>query len=553
MYERFFEFIEAPFNQTPDPRFFFSSSKHEEACAHVLYGIRGRKGFIVVTGEVGTGKTTLCRVLLDKLDRRVRTSLIFNPSLTTTELLQTINQDFGLPASSTSKKELLDELNRFLLDNLPGGGNATLLIDEAQALSVECLEEVRMLSNLETDKEKLLQIVLIGQPELARKLALPELRQLNQRVTLRSHLEPLDLEETRVYINHRIQVAGGTNKVLFTPRAIEEIYRISRGIPRVINAVCDKALLAGFVKETRVITDAMVTDVEGELGSLPVSLPRRAGPALHRLGPFEFSASGAAVLSALALATVLVWWLLPQPVPLGRVPFSLPAAPIQASSQESPGKPGWRAQLGVFQVDSQDLAERAAWLTLLGRWGRLPEGDPDFLLTQEPEKLIERAGLAQTEVPFDLVVLERLDLPALVTWLSLPDAVRRTVVLAGMAADQVTVLDPLVGRQDIARSEFLRSVGPVAQVVWQPLPGIMLPLRSDGADPSVAELQRVLQSQGFYNGAADGHFGDRTKEAVRGLQRKMGLAETGVFGALSYAALSRLVASENSPSLHAGR
>ncbi len=563
MYERFFEFVEAPFNQTPDPRFFFSSSKHEEAFAHVLYGIRERKGFIVVTGEVGTGKTTLCRVLLEKLDRRVRTSLIFNPSLTTTELLQTINQDFGLPAASTSKKELLDELNRFLLDILPGGGNAALMIDEAQALSIECLEEVRMLSNLETDKEKLLQIILLGQPELARKLALPELRQLNQRVALRSTLGPLDLEETHVYISHRIQVAGGSNKVLFTPPAIEKVYRLSRGIPRLINSVCDKALLAGFVKEARVITDAMISDVEGEVSG-QLGEPSRQPFLLREAVRNGRSVEGFALLLLVAAMIGLVWWLLTMPGPSSSVApaprggTNSPSSPLsQTSSVDTQStsqvaavpQPRPAVADALVRVDSPELTDKAAWLTLLGRWGRLPAGvAPAVLLAQEPAALIERANLVRADVPFDWELVERLDLPGCIIW-TVEGSNRRTVVLVGLGPDRVTLLDPLGGAQEVARPDLLRSAGPQVQLLWQPLPGIALPLSGEGAHESIAELQRVLQEAGLYDGIVDGQFGPGTSDAVARLQREVGLPQTGSFDALTYAALSKQVLGDRLPSL----
>jgi general secretion pathway protein A len=556
MYERFFEFVEAPFNQTPDPRFFFSSSKHEEAFAHVLFGIRERKGFIVVTGEVGTGKTTLCRVLLDKLDRRVRTSLIFNPSLTTTELLQTINQDFGLPAASTSKKELLDELNRFLLDILPGGGNAALLIDEAQALSIECLEEVRMLSNLETDKEKLLQIVLLGQPELSRKLALPELRQLNQRVALRSMLEPLDLEQTRTYISHRLQVAGGSNKVLFTPAAVEKVHKLSRGIPRLINSVCDKALLAGFVKEARVITDAMISDVEGEMsGQLGgASRPRMLLQALMR---GSRSIEGLALLGLMMVMVALIWRVVatPGPEPVEPVRGGLLLDGSMAGNAEAPTRLSPEARQppvtadAVVRVASPELAEKAVWVTLLSRWGRLPDGAaPATFLSQEPESLIARANLQRADVPFDLEVLERLDLPAYVAWAP-QGAVSRPVALVSAGPEKVTVLDPLEGTRELGRPEFLRSVGPQARVLWQPLPGIAWPLSGETAPESVAELQRLLQEAGLYEGAVDGRFGPRTTDAVARFQEKAGFPPTGSFDAITHAALAKQALGDRLPSL----
>lgn len=555
MYERFFEFVEAPFNQTPDPRFFFSSSKHEEAFAHVLFGIRERKGFIVVTGEVGTGKTTLCRVLLDKLDRRVRTSLIFNPSLTTTELLQTINQDFGLPAASTSKKELLDELNRFLLDILPGGGNAALLIDEAQALSIECLEEVRMLSNLETDKEKLLQIVLLGQPELSRKLALPELRQLNQRVALRSMLEPLDLEQTRTYISHRLQVAGGSNKVLFTPAAVEKIHTLSRGIPRLINSVCDKGLLAGFVKEARVITDAMISDVEGEMsGQLHGGRPRML---LQGLVRGSRSIEGLVLFLFMMAMAGLIWWVVatsrPQPAEpmrVGLIPEGSTAGTAETPVRQPPE--GRQPQLPadvLVRAATPDLAEKAVWLTLLNRWGRMPDGAGSApVLTQDPEALLARANLQRADLPFDLEVLERLDLPASVAWAP-PGTVSRPVALVSAGPERVTVLDPLEGAREVGREEFRRAAGSQARVLWQPLPGIAWPVSGETAPDSVAELQRLLQEAGLYEGAVDGRFGPRTTDAVARFQEKAGLPPTGSFDAITHAALAKQVLGDRLPSL----
>ena len=266
MYEKFFGFTEAPFNQTPDPQFFFSSPTHEDAFSQVLYGITHRKGFIVILGEVGTGKTTLCRHLLESIDPGVQTALILNPGLTTLDLLMSVNEEFGIKCRRTSKKKLVDELHRFLLDTLGVGGNALLMIDEAQNLSVKCLEEIRLLSNLETTKQKLLQIVLLGQPELGDMLRRNELRQLAQRVSLRARLLPLDPAETAQYISSRIRAAGGEGKVRFTALAVDRVHALSGGIPRLINTLCDKALLAGFITDTTVIDEALVEEAGWEIG-----------------------------------------------------------------------------------------------------------------------------------------------------------------------------------------------------------------------------------------------------------------------------------------------
>jgi type II secretory pathway predicted ATPase ExeA len=274
MYQQFFQFRRLPFQPTPDPHFFFFTTRHEEAFNQGLYTVRERKGFMVLTGEVGTGKTTLSRLLIEQLGPRVTTALVFNPNLTTVELLQSINHDFGINDQSYSKKILTDELNRFLLEQLMQGGNAALIIDEAQTLSVDCLEEIRLLSNLETPRVKLLQILLIGQPELMDKLALPQLRQLNQRIVVRAHLAPLEPQEVADYIQYRLWRAGGREAVHFDPAALKLVSRYSGGVPRLINALCDRALLAAYVRGTRLISGYVMSQAIGELTPiLPVTEP----------------------------------------------------------------------------------------------------------------------------------------------------------------------------------------------------------------------------------------------------------------------------------------
>src|ERR687891_165756 len=250
MYCPFFGLQEKPFSITPDPRFLFLSPSHQEALGHLLYGIEERKGFITVTGEVGTGKTLLCRALLDRLGRHVQTALIFNSFLLEIELLRSVNEDFGIPQGGATRKELIDHLNQYSIGECSAGRNAVRIIDEAQNLASPVLEQIRMLSNLETERGKLLQIVLVGQPELRHQLARPELRQLNQRIALRYHLRPFDRRETSDYINHRLLVAGSHGGVVFTPRALGAIFHRSHGIARTINLICDRTLLLAYVQGT---------------------------------------------------------------------------------------------------------------------------------------------------------------------------------------------------------------------------------------------------------------------------------------------------------------
>jgi len=265
MYCDFYGFREKPFSITPDPKFLFLGATHKEAFAHLVYGIRERGGFITITGEIGTGKTTLCRALLSHLSEDTLVAFILNPTLSAIELLKSINEDFGIPSRGETRKDLIDELNRFLLQKRREGKNTVLIIDEAQNLDAEVLEHIRLLSNLETDTEKLLQIILIGQPEFRSILAKPALQQLNQRVTVRYHLQPLSREETEAYIQHRLSIAGAEDKVRFSPKAVKKIYAYSGGIPRLINILCDRCLLAGYSLGRRDIDASMVDRAHREV------------------------------------------------------------------------------------------------------------------------------------------------------------------------------------------------------------------------------------------------------------------------------------------------
>lgn len=253
MYCKFFGLKERPFNVTSDPAFFFLSRHHQEALAHLLYGVTQRKGIIVITGEIGTGKTTLCRFFLNQLGRDVKTAFILNPHFSDIQLLEAIIKDFGVNAQEKSRLSFIWALNKFLLAESENNNNVVLIIDEAQGLKPSQLEQVRLLSNLETDKNKLIQIVLAGQPELNRRLNLYDLRQLRQRIMVRYHIPPLDKDEIKRYIEHRLNVAGSGGNVNFSEEAVQAIADFSSGTPRLINIISDRALLAGFIAETNMI------------------------------------------------------------------------------------------------------------------------------------------------------------------------------------------------------------------------------------------------------------------------------------------------------------
>lgn len=267
MYCSFYALKERPFNVTSDPSFFFSSLKHKEALSHLYYGVTQRKGIIVLTGEIGTGKTTLCRFFLSQLGKNVKTALILNPHFSEIQLLEAIIKDFGIASSNKTRLSFISELNHFLLTESTSGNNVVLIIDEAQNLKPSQLEQIRLLSNLETEKEKLIQIILAGQPELNRRLNLYDLRQLQQRIMVRYHITPLNQNEIKDYINHRLTIAGALNRILFTDETLEAITDFSGGIPRLINITCDRALLAGFVAETHTIDRDIIKKCIGELDS----------------------------------------------------------------------------------------------------------------------------------------------------------------------------------------------------------------------------------------------------------------------------------------------
>lgn len=284
MYTSFFNLHENPFSLTPDPRYLYLSPQHREAMNHLIYGIHEKKGFILITGGVGTGKTTVCRAIIKKLDPSVQTALILNPFLSDIELLETILQSFRVRAGGMprTKKNFVDALNGFLMENATEGRNAVVFIDEAQNLPRATLEQIRMLSNLETEREKLIQIVLVGQPELRDILASPTLRQINDRIMLRYHLEPLERADVKHYVEHRVSVAGGDGQLSFTDGAFDKIFEYSRGYPRRINAICDRALLVAYTENARTIEKKTIENAMEDMSEGYMTGEQAAAPGGRR-------------------------------------------------------------------------------------------------------------------------------------------------------------------------------------------------------------------------------------------------------------------------------
>jgi general secretion pathway protein A len=317
MYEEYFGFVEKPFSLTPDPKYLFKSASHASAFELLQYAIRRREGFVVVTGDIGTGKTTLCRAILEQIDRKTFTALVLNPFLAEEDLLRLILQEFGVVSREEIKRgrligvrkaELIETLNEFLISLQRLGAQALLILDEAQNLPLPVLEQIRILSNLETEKEKLLQIVLVGQSNLKDLLRRPELRQLDQRVSIRYDLKPLSHEETSAYVQHRLSVAGSGAAVTFTPKSLGRVHRYTAGIPRLINLICDRALLSAYSAHTARIVPAFV---DAAAASLELERPKRSVRAWvrQRFGAF---AAGVAMAAALTAGAAAMWHYLHQ-------------------------------------------------------------------------------------------------------------------------------------------------------------------------------------------------------------------------------------------------
>jgi general secretion pathway protein A len=415
MYAAYFGLKSEPFSIAPDPRYLFMSERHREALAHLLYGVKGAGGgFVLLTGEIGAGKTTVCRCLLEQVPKRCNVAYIFNPKLTALELLKTVCEEFHVPVrhegvGAPTVKDYLDPLNRFLLKTHAVGQNNVLIIDEAQNLSAGTLEQLRLLTNLETNERKLLQIVLIGQPELRTMLQRPELEQVAQRVIARYHLEALSEAETVKYLRHRMAVAGLTRAFPFSRRAMQLIHQRSRGVPRRINLLADRALLGAYAEGAASVDHRIVAKAAAEVFGA-----EQRSAWLRRLAPWGL---GLAVGAAIA-GSAVVWWPREAAAPsLARAASAPPTAAASAIQASAASAPAARAASAVF-LQASDLAAHAgtrseadAWRELAPLWGIvLPEGAAD------PCAAAQRAQWQCFRSPGGgLPLIRQLDRPGLVT------------------------------------------------------------------------------------------------------------------------------------------
>jgi general secretion pathway protein A len=548
MYTRFFGLSEKPFAITPDPRYLFLSERHAEALAHLLYGINESGGFIQLTGEVGTGKTTVVRTLLSRIPQHADVAVILNPRVTPVEFLLTICEELGVAleaADRDSVKQMVDALNRRLLSAHAEGRRVIVIVDEAQNLSAEVLEQVRLLTNLETATQKLLQIILIGQPELRELLDRTDLRQLAQRITGRYHLKPLMREETLQYVRHRLRVAGASGEI-FTPAALREVHRLSSGVPRVINVCCDRALLGAYTQEQRQLGPALVRRAAGEVYG------RRFAPRWLRWG---VGALVLAVAAAAAFAGLSHW----------QRQFSELRAAVKAASGAAHSRPAADAHPAaaapaaqasppaispppvsinaLLAANEADTGDAAAFRRLLSLWGTAMVNDRD------PCGQAQKAGLSCLEQHGAWAQVRALNRPAILT-LTDDKGERHRVVLSGLD-DQFATLDLGENSVRVPLEELSRDWFGEFTVVWKPKTTHTRPLTLGMRGDEVRWLRRSLNA--LYGAAADPEHGDLYDEdlaiAVQNFQREHRLNVDGIAGVQTQVVLDTALAEPGSPLL----
>lgn len=554
MYETFYGFSEKPFNLTPDPKYLFLSKRHQEAFAHLVYGIQEGGGFVVITGEIGTGKTILCRYLLSQLDPSVEAAFIFNPTLSDLELLKSINDDFGIPSTGQTKKELIDELNQFLMSKRLEGKNAVLIIDEAQNLDPSVLEQIRLLSNLETEKEKLIQIVLVGQPELRDILARPELKQLSQRVTASYHLLPLDKQETFQYIHHRMKVANKSGGASFEPSALKVIYRHSQGTPRLINLLCDRALLAGFAAGKRRIDATCIRRAILELKGVPMEPWRR----WLKEWPIKVFFVSLALLALFYLSYSLSPFLKPSLIGATQPPQEamavLDVPPPPSVVKEKPETEPLMDENSFLQRLTALKAREAKWQAaraILALWER------DFIVTDGATKrpmpslfwIARKGAMRCTLLHTNFKHLRNINLPCILELFIPHKSKTRWVVLAGMDDKTASVIlgseEEVKVSLQVLEDFWLKR----AFLFWDDYESIKESLHLGNDSPDVVWLQDCLRYFGFFQGPSTGLFDQATKEATLAFQKANNLLSDGIVGPETKMAMYSLLDDYPTPKL----
>jgi len=574
VYEAFFSLEDAPFVLTPDPRFLLRSKGHHEILSTLIYGITSQKGLMALIGDVGTGKTMLCRALLRELPKDVGSALVLNPFLSDAELLGTILDDLGVERRGSTKGELMSVLSQYLLTAGAEGKTVVVVLDEAQQMSVEALEQIRILSTLETATRKLLQIVLVGQPELEEKLQRHELRQLDQRIGIRCYLKPLSRKETFRYVEHRLRIAGLAGALPFAHGALVRIYRYSRGIPRVINLVCDRALTAAFGARAREVPPALVKaairNLEGERprrrrGAVSLSRPSTA----WKLGRVAAGVAGVLLAGAAVATAYRSGWspamLYPQrpaastptaPQADGSAPPSVasvtrPLVPPASTRTERGGQaqPAVMAQGGLKSLlaqaltlwgVTQDLSEQA-----IRAWPAAPDGTPDVAA------IATRYQLSATWLPeATLEELQAMDLPALLE-LEAP-SVPGPYLLIRLDGSAATLVSPSGAETRVVADKLEESWTHSAWVMWRNVDLLPVDPNQELTPIVIGTLALRLQKLGLLSAPVPTSNTERFRQAVRRFQSSMGLEPDGIVGPRTTLALSRAVAGRFGPSLAGG-
>ena len=589
MYNSFYGFKERPFQLVPNPAYLYLSRSHEEAMAHLVYAISQGDGFVEITGEVGTGKTTLCRAVLENLDQNTEAAYIFNPKLDSLQLLKAINDEFGVSSSGNTVKELIDTLNAFLMKKKMEGKKAVLIIDEAQNLSKDVLEQLRLLSNLETTTSKLIQIILVGQPELGEMLDSHELRQLGQRITLSCYLTPLSYRETREYIHHRIQVASQKPEVHFTRSALRAIYKYSGGIPRLINIACDRALLTAYGLNRKKISGPIARasirelSARGDVRRLTLQRKRRMSLSMGVvLGVFVAALYLASLfliihrsvdlkINSLIESKEIDRPKVTQKVDSARKPqndggaFAMTQETTEGLSTEDRGGPeptGRRefspvavADLGevlgkINRRSSRALSMKAA----IDLWSANPQNS---LLLHDMEddqaffKVAARQnGLSIHRVEGDLDALLQLNLPAVLEFYLQGGGTPRYLTLARVYEEDLVLLGSTMEEGiQIDRDQLTAYWSGAAYVVWKDflhLPGTLAPRYSSDA---VLTLKMFMHDLGYREIDISPTYDEKTAQAVKQIQRRHGIPVDGVVGPVTKIALYNEKSTWNIPRL----
>ena len=571
MYNTFFGFKEKPFKLVPNPAYFFLSKCHEEALAHLNYAISQGDGFVQITGEVGTGKTTLCRAFLESLDNSTKAAYIFNPKLGPKQLLMTINSEFGILSENETTKGLIDGLNSFLMRNRTKGNKVILLVDEAQNLPKNVLEQLRLLSNLETNRDKLLQIILVGQPELAAMLESHDLRQIGQRITLNYHLTPLSPNETKEYIQYRINIAAQRKGIKFDRSAYRQIFKYSRGIPRLINIVCDRAFLTAYVLNQHKITGSIIKSSIREL----------SGRHKARNYGFADGRKGLVLISLLAIVLLAVIYhqpLMDKTVSLLSSIRTPNAANLETtaaepeSAIESKENQSWSERQPpdipnelTAQIKTVDLAQylmnmdvqssrQKAFMHAMDLWNASSDLQP-FLQGIEDDQSFFRLsakpiGLSIHRIEADMNMLMSLNLPAILEfyppgspspgYLTLSKIEGQRIELGGAGEDMLVVTD-------IDEIEFYWSG--LAYIPWKNYLSIWGTIPKQSYKDSIITLKLLLHDLGFTNFEINASYDDPTQEAIEMVQAKYGVPVDGFVGPLTKIILYREKKSFDMPRL----